>query len=620
MGGPDSWLGPPTSDEFNNGSYAQSNFRSGYITWNGSSWQAYPWPSSFSEWKAEYFNLVNPRVIAGYPAFVRNELNIDYDWGNSAPNNGRIGVWNNFAVRWTRSVHFSPGRYRFRTYTDDGVRLWVGNKLLVDDWNDHVPTEQIAENDLNGTYTVKMEYYDSGGAAVAQLGWGPAGGGNITVIRVGTTDGNGNAKTSFRPWDSIQYWAEINNSADRTVPSYFEWQVTGSRTLFSWSGYLNIPSGTTWRHIETNIPSDAPSGTYTFRVSSNYNGQTSSQAITFTVSGVSGTCPGQYRAEYYNNHYLSGSPTLVRCEDWPINHDWGGGSPGNGVGNDNFSARWTGRAHISEGTYTFIARTDDGMKVWLNNEEVFNKWWDQPPTEYRKTLYLSDGEYNIKVEYYEAFGGAVAQFRWEWVVGSLYRVRAKHSGKCLDVSRGSLDSGAEVIQWDCHGGDNQRWNFVPAVGGYYEIRAMHSGKCLDVWNWSQDNGAPIIQWDCHGGDNQLWSLVPEGDYYKIAAKHSGKCLDVTGWSQDSGAKVIQWDCHGGDNQLWRRFTPVTIDMSDSGGCPDITLPLGVGIEDVKTVAGQWKSPVGSPYDQDGNTIVSVRDIMIVGQRLGEICP
>ena len=171
MGGPHSWLGPPTSDEFNNGSNAQNNFRSGYITWSGSDWQSYHWPSSFPEWKAEYFNLVNPPVIAGYPAFIRNESSVDHDWGQSAPDNGSIGVWDDFAVRWTRDVNFSFGRYRFHTYTDDGVRLWVGNTLVIDDWNLHEATERTGDIDLNGTYTVKMEYYDSIYDAVAKLWW-----------------------------------------------------------------------------------------------------------------------------------------------------------------------------------------------------------------------------------------------------------------------------------------------------------------------------------------------------------------------------------------------------------------------------------------------------------------
>ncbi|GIW91560.1 MAG: hypothetical protein KatS3mg109_1992 [Pirellulaceae bacterium] len=124
-------------------------------------------------------------------------------------------------------------------------------------------------------------------------------------------------------------------------------------------------------------------------------------------------CPGQYRAEYFANRDLNGNPVLVRCEEWPIRHDWSGGSPGSGVPDDNFSVRWTGRARIESGTYTFIARADDGVRVWLDGALIIDAWRDQSPTEYRHTRSVSAGEHTIRVEYYESGGGALLEFRWE---------------------------------------------------------------------------------------------------------------------------------------------------------------------------------------------------------------
>ena len=126
-----------------------------------------------------------------------------------------------------------------------------------------------------------------------------------------------------------------------------------------------------------------------------------------------GNCPDQYRAEYFENISLTGNPRFVRCEDWPINHEWGSGGPGNGVGNDNFSVRWTGSAHFDGGNYTFIARADDGIRVWLDDTLVIDAWRDQSPTEYRQTRSVSSGTHRIRVEFYEHGGGATAQFRWE---------------------------------------------------------------------------------------------------------------------------------------------------------------------------------------------------------------
>jgi hypothetical protein len=149
----------------------------------------------------------------------------------------------------------------------------------------------------------------------------------------------------------------------------------------------------------------------------------------------------EYLAEYWNNNSLSGSPSLVRCESWPINHRWAGGSPGAGIPSNNFSARWTGRAQIAAGAYDFIARGDDGIRVWLNNASIIDRWSGALPTTL-VTRQLSAGQYNVKVEFREFAGDAIAQFRWDPHLGgicgaatcngqSVNTCSAKHScGRC----------------------------------------------------------------------------------------------------------------------------------------------------------------------------------------------
>ncbi|MBK8972122.1 MAG: RICIN domain-containing protein [Hahellaceae bacterium] len=83
-----------------------------------------------------------------------------------------------------------------------------------------------------------------------------------------------------------------------------------------------------------------------------------------------------------------------------------------------------------------------------------------------------------------------------------YIIKARHSGKCLDVAGGSKSNGAEIIQWSCHKGDNQRFRVYDAGGGYWQIQAKHSGMCLDVWGASTASGAQVRQGNCHSGNNQ----------------------------------------------------------------------------------------------------------------------
>lgn len=146
---------------------------------------------------------------------------------------------------------------------------------------------------------------------------------------------------------------------------------------------------------------------------------------------------------------------------------------------------------------------------------------------------------------------------------TFYQIKARHSGKCLEVSGRSLGNGAQIIQGDCHGGENQQWTFFSVDGARtYRIKAKHSGKALDVFGgiFSGANGVIVDQWDYNGSTNQMWSVNDLGNgYYSIVAKHSGKALDVDvgGATTGNGAKVQQWDYWGGYNQqfMLAPFTP-----------------------------------------------------------------
>ena len=120
---------------------------------------------------------------------------------------------------------------------------------------------------------------------------------------------------------------------------------------------------------------------------------------------------GEYRAEYFANRTLTGTPLFTRCET-AINNNWGTGGPGNGIPNDNFSVRWTGRFNFTAGSRTFTTVSDDGVRLWVDNVLVINRWTDHGPTTDRATRTMTAGTHDIKVEYYERTGGAVMQVSW----------------------------------------------------------------------------------------------------------------------------------------------------------------------------------------------------------------
>ncbi len=66
--------------------------------------------------------------------------------------------------------------YTFYVNCDDGQRLWVDGQQLVDDWTEHGPTERSGSIDLKAgqQYDIRMEYFQGGGGASAQLSWSSA--------------------------------------------------------------------------------------------------------------------------------------------------------------------------------------------------------------------------------------------------------------------------------------------------------------------------------------------------------------------------------------------------------------------------------------------------------------
>jgi chitodextrinase len=125
------------------------------------------------------------------------------------------------------------------------------------------------------------------------------------------------------------------------------------------------------------------------------------------------SCPvGEYLSQYYGNMTLSDIPVLQRCET-AINYDWASGSPGAAVPADRFSVRSTGTFPFVAGTYQFTATADDGIRVWVDGALLIDAWKDQAPTTYQGTTILTAGDHNVKIEYYENGGGAVAKLSWQ---------------------------------------------------------------------------------------------------------------------------------------------------------------------------------------------------------------
>jgi hypothetical protein len=130
-----------------------------------------------------------------------------------------------------------------------------------------------------------------------------------------------------------------------------------------------------------------------------------------TATPLPGTGNG-LNATYYTGRRLI-NQSLKRV-DPSINFNWGGGSPAAGIPNDNFSVRWEGYVlpRYNE-IYTFYARTDDGVRVYIDNTLIINYWKNRAAAETQGLVKLEAGKkHAIRVEYFENWGQAVSRLFW----------------------------------------------------------------------------------------------------------------------------------------------------------------------------------------------------------------
>jgi hypothetical protein len=372
-------------------------------------------------WYAEYFT---GRDLAGSPALTRYESDLHFEWGSGSPGSGIPA--DNFSARWTHDEWFESGTYRFSYRSDDGLRIWVGDALVVDDWRDRQASWTAVDHFISrGTHRVRVEYYEHVGSAVLQVAWqrvsGGAGwrgeyftnrdlAGSPVLVRYDPAidfDWKDGSPAPAVPADNFSVrWTRtldlspgvyrLFTSSDDGVRIY----VSGGLTVDAWGGsHVSSPR---WGDVSLG------SGQQTIVVEYCERGGRAGAHVWWNrLSGFGG-----WEGRYYDNAQLRGGPVLIR-DDAEINFDWGENGPIASMPSDNFSISWTRQVDFKPDYYRFNVRSDDGVRVWLDKALVMDYWRPMDyEWHYADGFYL-EGLHNLRVEYWERGGGARIRFWWE---------------------------------------------------------------------------------------------------------------------------------------------------------------------------------------------------------------
>lgn len=192
-------------------------------------------------------------------------------------------------------------------------------------------------------------------------------------------------------------------------------------------------------------------------------------------SNPPGGGPGLNGDYYADRNALGGGPTLTRT-DTNVDFGWGAGSPDPSLPADNFFVRWTGQALAPlSGTYTFYTISDDGVRLWVNGSLVIDNWTDHSSvTNASPAVTLEAGrKYDIKMEYYEGGGDAVARLQWAYPGQTQQPIPQAQlfpgSGSGLPPAPTGLTANASGSQAVL------AWTAVSSASGYNLYRAPTSG-------------------------------------------------------------------------------------------------------------------------------------------------
>ncbi|MDP3995965.1 MAG: PA14 domain-containing protein [bacterium] len=120
---------------------------------------------SFEAFEAKVYKGSN---FDKYVGVLVNPYPISFNWQEGGP----LNLTNDFSVRWQGTVYFEAGTYHFFVRANEGVRLYVDGRLLLDKWGPHGTTEYGVTTPLSaGSHQIRVDYREIKGPAEIFFSW-----------------------------------------------------------------------------------------------------------------------------------------------------------------------------------------------------------------------------------------------------------------------------------------------------------------------------------------------------------------------------------------------------------------------------------------------------------------
>jgi uncharacterized repeat protein (TIGR03806 family) len=579
--------------------------------------------------RGEYFNSTD----LTNPARSRTDSTINFNWGLGSPE--PTLAEDGFSVRWSGTVTSAVADlYTFHTMISegDGVRLFVNGQLIVDQWLPQTELEASASAYLEAGVAndIVMEYVNRSGAASARLEWSSA-----TVPQqvipgsaIGFV-GHGLAAEYFNNSDlsdpvltRVDASVIFNWGAESPDPS-----IDADTFSVRWTGQLEAEFSETYTFYTGGY------GGFRLWVDGKViiDHWTDAAGV---YSGLLDLNAGQrvdIQLEYFDNDgtafaFLGWASASQTVEIIPQDRLWSGsygagllfGTLAGGLNltdpnpetqitlnlietEDSIFPQQTevfsGLIYDADGQISFTEHNDDSTRLLIDGQLVLSSddWLDRVST---GNLNLTPGWHQFELRLGNNYGGSGpvtspgfgmdpdggtawihpadpgdgSLFRLRTEELRIFRLKARHSGQCVEVAEQGTANGDLLNQTACNAGNAQLWSVEPS-GNFFSLSALHTGKCLEAGA----GGSPgsLFQATCSGSPQQQWSAAGAADgQFQLSASQSGECLSVADSAQEDGAAMILASCESGlTSQHWSQLAPDPQSSNMGKVAPDDAIQL-----------------------------------------------
>ncbi|MGG1592994.1 PA14 domain-containing protein [Terribacillus saccharophilus] len=402
------------------------------------------------QWKAYYFNNTK---ASGDPikqtVISDNGLNLNRDYGTKAPMSGVNK--DKFSTKYVTAQEIKAGKYTLRAKADDGIRVYVDGKKVIDSWKNSKYREEAITLDISNKknvpsgqediHFIEVESYEytnehkvdislesasklvpTNGDWVAefykvkgQKGNAVLVGGNNSLnklTKIAYDWGTGSPHSSIpKDYFSARFSKQVSGSTDYYAQTFVD---DGIQLNFDGKAIIDRTKYSS-KFLDSAIITNVGKGSHT--VEANYIENSNDAFIYADVVPF-----GDWVGYYYNNTNLEGTPDaskVIEGDGKSLSFDLGYGSPMSGINKDHFTASFSTAQKLESGHYKVNLFVDNGFRMYIDDKLILDRWntsnYKKEETTVINVPESSDGSnvHKIRLEYREGTNEAFMNFKMQ---------------------------------------------------------------------------------------------------------------------------------------------------------------------------------------------------------------